>query len=356
MRILVVENSRRMQDALKYALDPFGEVQLAGSASEAIHALQSGSPVDIVFTDYHMRGRSGIELIDYINSHHDELPVVLLTAYGTKELTIEALNRRVFRFLEKPIQYGDLKQIIDQVTSLREKTVRDRRVRDLGLLSNLVFHEIGGGLQDLLSEAQSMDLSGIQEDSLPELAGRFLQIRDTIFQTSNAFRNLKFLISEDRELSGVLVEEDLIAIVGRIAVWLSSYTETARVSATFNLPKNSIKVRCLEGMIERAVKNVLINALEAIDRAGQPGVIEVSTELSASHCQLSIRNSGPAIPEEIREKIFDYAISSQKQGPIPRGIGLYVVHQVMRVIGGQVSVDSDNHWTTFKLNFPLATS
>src|SRR5690606_4650467 len=113
---------------------------IAGSAEEAVRALEAGPPFDIVFTDYHMRGGTGIEVIDYINSYHEDIPIVLITAYGTKELTIEALNRRVFRFLEKPVQYRDLKQIMEDVTSLREKTVRERRVRDLGLLSNLIFH------------------------------------------------------------------------------------------------------------------------------------------------------------------------------------------------------------------------
>src|SRR5690606_33095717 len=112
----------------------------------------------------HMRGGSGLEIVDYVNEFHQELPVVVITAYGTKELTIECLNRRVFRFIEKPIKLDELKDVMLQATTNREKSKAAKRVRDLGILSNLIFHEIGGAVQDLLYETQSLDLSATETE------------------------------------------------------------------------------------------------------------------------------------------------------------------------------------------------
>jgi DNA-binding NtrC family response regulator len=72
--------------------------------------------IDLVLSDYVMPGLNGIELLKRIRENHGSLPVILMTAYGEKDLIIEALRNRCDSFLEKPFTLDQLIQEIERVT------------------------------------------------------------------------------------------------------------------------------------------------------------------------------------------------------------------------------------------------
>lgn len=359
MHMLVVENSRRMQEAMRYALKPYGSVVTVRSAPEAMNAL-SQSPFDIVFTDFHMIGGSGLEVIDYVNKHHQDIPVVLITAYGTKELTIECLNRHIFAFLEKPVKYEELKDVLMKASQVRHKTQAEAHFKSLGMLSNLVFHEIGGSLQDLLNEVLSIELPSTDPKSMPLLGQTFVQLRDSIYKTSDAFRNLKALILEENLNESAFEEIDLVNLLNRVSNWLSVLTKSYGILLTVKVDEKTAVVRGLHGLVERAVKNVLINAVEALAGHDQEKTLEITLEKAKSpqlfkdEFHLVITNSGPMIPSEHVERIFDFAFSLKKERHLPRGMGLYVVDRVVKAMKGQVMVESKTDRTSFTMIFPAS--
>src|SRR5690606_28985244 len=99
---------------------------------------------------------------------------------------------------------------------------------DLGVLSNLIFHEIGGNLQDLLYETQSLDFSvlGNQMNASHDLVHRFTQLRDNIRLTTNAFHNLKQLILTDRVDKDALQNINLCSVLNAQREWLEHWTKS----------------------------------------------------------------------------------------------------------------------------------
>ena len=119
MHILVVDDDRLQLETLRRGLRTKGyQVLEALSAEEALARFSHSNmnKIDLVLSDYVMPGLNGIELLKRIRENHGSLPVILMTAYGEKDLVIEALRNRCDSFIEKPFTLDQLMQEIERVT------------------------------------------------------------------------------------------------------------------------------------------------------------------------------------------------------------------------------------------------
>lgn len=104
--------------------------------------------------------------------------------------------------------------------------------------------------------------------------------------------------------------------------------------------------------IHRAVLNIVINAIEAVDDQGS-GIVEIRTGASSDRLEVwvEVADNGPGIPEDQLETIF--SIFESTKGARGTGIGLAVSQKILREHGGQVIVDSqENVGTRFRLIWP----
>ena len=118
MNILVVDDEVVQLESLRRGLRTRGyQVLEALSAEEALKCFTHSNmnKIDLVLSDYLMPGMNGIELLKRIRNHHGSLPVILMTAYGEKDLVIEALRNRCDSFIEKPFTLDQLMQEIERV-------------------------------------------------------------------------------------------------------------------------------------------------------------------------------------------------------------------------------------------------
>ena len=100
--ILVVDDEAGVTGALELILGERGhEVKTAGSVGEA-DAARAARAFDLVFTDLRLPDGSGIDLLGRIKQDAPETEVILMTAHGSLDLTIEAIKRGAFYYLEKP--------------------------------------------------------------------------------------------------------------------------------------------------------------------------------------------------------------------------------------------------------------
>ena len=104
-RILVVDDESTITCALKLLLREHGyDVDTASTAKEA-EALLARRWFDLVFLDLRLPDADGIRLLEHIKQTSPETEVVLMTAHGSLEVTIEAIKRGAFYYLEKPFTF-----------------------------------------------------------------------------------------------------------------------------------------------------------------------------------------------------------------------------------------------------------
>ena len=123
-RILVVDDEPSVTGSMELILSEAGyEVQIAQTFSEATKIL-SETQVDLVITDLRLSDATGIDLIKHVKHNTPEVEVILMTGYGSLDITIEAIKAGAYYYLEKPYTPDRLFALVDralQLASLRQE-------------------------------------------------------------------------------------------------------------------------------------------------------------------------------------------------------------------------------------------
>jgi DNA-binding NtrC family response regulator len=124
-RILVVEDDLHMLAFLKSALEQNGLVPLPASDCERALRIHARTPADLAILDYKLpRETSGLELAALLKRQDNRMPVIVITAYSTEDLAIEALRVGVDEYFPKPFMIDELLRSIERLLSARESRKR----------------------------------------------------------------------------------------------------------------------------------------------------------------------------------------------------------------------------------------
>jgi PAS domain S-box-containing protein len=207
--------------------------------------------------------------------------------------------------------------------------------------------------QELLTRIQALDLEYLAE----EVPNAIRQSLDGVARVASLVRAMK-----DFSHPGGETKEpaDLNrAIDSTLTVSRNEWKYVARMEADLDpaLPP----VPCVQGEINQAVLNLVVNAAHAIEEAlggrhtGRQGLIRVTTRRVGQEVRISVADDGAGIPQAIRERIFEPFFTTK---PVGRGTGqgLAIVHSVVvEKHGGRIELESEpGRGTTFHLFLPLA--
>jgi DNA-binding NtrC family response regulator len=123
-RVLLVEDDAAWGDLLAKSLTRRGfEASWLKSPDEALSTLSGRSEVDVVLTDLQMPGMTGTELCRRVAAMRPDVPVVVITAFGSLETAIEAIRVGAYDFVTKPVE-------VDALVLTLERAVQHRRLSD----------------------------------------------------------------------------------------------------------------------------------------------------------------------------------------------------------------------------------
>jgi DNA-binding NtrC family response regulator len=112
--ILVVDDDRHVTDSLRLVLTEAGfEVSTAYTFAEAV-GLLGKTEVNLVLTDLRLPDGTGIDVITYIKTHAPDAEVILMTAHGSVDITIEAIKHGAYYYIEKPYALDRLYTLVDR--------------------------------------------------------------------------------------------------------------------------------------------------------------------------------------------------------------------------------------------------
>ena len=124
--ILVIDDDAVACEFLQEALSLEGyEVKAYTSAKEALE--QDLSRYDLLMSDIRMPEMDGLQFLDQVHKKWPNLPVILMTAYGSLETTMEAISLGAWDYISKPFSPEDCRAIVKKVLEVRE--LRERRMK-----------------------------------------------------------------------------------------------------------------------------------------------------------------------------------------------------------------------------------
>ena len=140
--ILVVDDEKNILKVVSMTLKKqHYEVDTARSSEEAIDKFNQNT-YDLVITDLKLPGKSGIDLLEYIKSSDSDIPVIMITAFGTIENAIQAMKKGAFNYLTKPVNPDELltviREAIEKLELRKENISLKGELKQTARFSNIV--------------------------------------------------------------------------------------------------------------------------------------------------------------------------------------------------------------------------
>lgn len=121
------------------------------------------------------------------------------------------------------------------------------------------------------------------------------------------------------------------------------------ITLDYKVPDTDIAVRADESLLGSAIENVVRNAIQA---TAASGTVRVATQLNGDSCVISVADTGPGVPDDELERIFEpfYRLDTNREGS---GIGLAITARVMEQIDGSVEArNADSGGLVVTLTIP----
>lgn len=166
-RVLVVDDEKNMGLVIQAMLERDGfEVVFFQESGEALSAIES-EELDVVVTDLYMPGHGGMEILGHCKRHQPQVPVVMITAFGTVESAVTALKNGAFDFITKPFDQSDLIEIINKACRTRRERLSEPALPAEGSIVSAVGKPAPLGFPLVGKSSRGMELRRAIEKAAP---------------------------------------------------------------------------------------------------------------------------------------------------------------------------------------------
>jgi signal transduction histidine kinase len=358
-RVLVVDDNAAFLDNLQELLGDAGyTVQGAASCREARARAEAG--FDVALVDLRLPDGEGTALARELKERVPESEVVMLTGFATLETAADAVRAGACAYLMKPCAPNELlltlEQAMRQVRLHAEKRELARRAQiteklaAVGTMTAGLSHEIRNPLNAAALQLSVLErrVRRLSEELQPGLLDPLMLVRDEIRRLDHILEDfLQF--ARPREFRPEPVE--VRPLLRRVVDLLGSQAEARHVRLELVVEEEA-QVPPVSGEEER-LRQVLINlTLNALEATPAGGLVRLSMSREGDSARITVEDSGPGIPQEVRDRIFEPFFTTKAQGS---GLGLPIVHAIVTQHGGTLEVDSSPEGgARFLLQLPLS--
>lgn len=127
--VLIADDEEKMRRVLEVNLQDQYRILLARDGEEALQLFKENE-VNLLLADMKMPGRDGISLLHEVKRLRPEIPVILITAYGTIESAVDAMKRGATDYLLKPIKMDEVGLVIERALLQAELLDENRKLRE----------------------------------------------------------------------------------------------------------------------------------------------------------------------------------------------------------------------------------
>ncbi|HEY1524769.1 MAG TPA: ATP-binding protein [Candidatus Angelobacter sp.] len=266
------------------------------------------------------------------------------------------VNRFVMQYRAQVRRYQVLSETLSEANRnlklAQEEAQRAERLAALGQLSAGLAHEIRNPLGVIKGSAEILTQKLDNSNPLAkELAGYIYTEVNRVSALVSRF--LDFARPSQLELHA----SDLAQVVERCLKTVSEQGACARVKIHRDFAPGLANVMLDQDLCDQVFTNLLMNACEAMGEQGGDLRVRVRAENAKegeAGVTAEIEDSGPGVPRELKEQIFNPFVTTKKSGV---GLGLAIVSKIVDAHGGSLKLVSEpGHGACFHVTFPAAAS
>jgi len=293
----------------------------------------------------------------YLYQAHEKFTI---TADSILELLLRVLffffiamtvNRFVVQYRLQVRRYQELSESLTEANrslkQAQEEARRAERLAALGQLSAGLAHEIRNPLGVIKGSAELLRQKLQTSDPLAqELAGYIYTEVNRVSALVSRF--LDFARPSQLDVAPV----EITGLIERCLKVISGQGACARVKIQRDFAPALPQVMLDQDLSEQVFTNLFMNACEAMGEQGGELNIRIQRETTGTAVVVEVEDSGPGVPPELKEQIFNPFVTTKKTGV---GLGLAIVSKIVDAHGGSVKLISPpNHGACFRVTFPVA--
>jgi signal transduction histidine kinase/CheY-like chemotaxis protein len=243
--------------------------------------------------------------------------------------------------MENARLYEELREYVRRVEDSQQALVRAEKVSAAGRLTASIAHEINNPLQavqNCLHLASRKELSEKKRREYLKMANQEL---DRLMATVQ--RMLGFYRPGGVERQNI----DVVELIRRVIDLLASQLDARGVRVTTNISTKIPPINAVSSQLEQVFINLILNAYDAMPEGGE---LRITARPSRDMVEIVFQDTGPGVPDELRNRIFEPFISTKEGGT---GLGLSVSYGIVSAHGGSLDLLSDRSGACFRLLLPI---
>ncbi len=251
--------------------------------------------------------------------------------------------RELNRQLEEKVQQrtAQLEEKSLQLIQAQEELLRSEKLAAIGSLAAGVAHEINNPAAIIRGNVEILMMG------IPAGTDGREEAEEVLKQTERISLITRNLLAFAREQAIHPEQVRVNAILGEILDQVGHQAPLDQVEVQTRLADVPPIVGDTE-RLRQVFTNILVNALQAMEGRG---TLKVETSTNGHAVEVAITDTGPGIPAEIREKIFNPFFTTKKTGT---GLGLSVSYGIIKALGGVIEIESQvGEGSTFRVRLPL---
>jgi signal transduction histidine kinase len=355
--ILLVDDNEALVDNLSEVLGDVGySVKTADGCASARKVADTG--FDVALVDVRLPDGDGIALARELKDRAPDSQVILLTGHASTESAANAVRAGAFAYLVKPTPPPDLLLTVEQAArqvqlvtdrrELRRRAHRAEKLAAVGTLAAGLSHEIKNPLNAAALQLMVLERRLKRVPDLPDDLFEPLAIVQSEIKRLASFLDEFLQFARPRDLDRM--PSDPAQLVNEVCDLLHPQAVAAHLGCERQIePMPHIQ---LDGVrIRQALVNLVLNAIQATPAHGR---VRVTARREGDDVVVSVDDSGPGIPEAMRERVFEPFFTTKDAGT---GLGLPLVHSIIQQHGGTIAVErSDLGGARFVVKLPLRST
>lgn len=246
------------------------------------------------------------------------------------------LRFEIYRLDDESGGYLVLVKSREMMEALEKELGLAIQMRGLGRFYAAFAHDLKAPLNAMVMNLELLDQAILkaQDDEEPtfDRQQRYIQVlRNEVFRLD---RQLRTLLSHTSTPSDSVQEFDFTELIRDLATLLEPQARRQKISFAATLPDAAIPFTGHPDRIKQALLNIVINAMEAMPDGGELSIVLKREE---GQVEISVRDTGPGIPEDLQRRIYDMNFTTKTGGS---GVGLFVANSVVQAYGGLINIET----------------
>jgi signal transduction histidine kinase len=252
------------------------------------------------------------------------------------------LARQAVVAMENARLYEDLRNYVRQVEESQQALLRVEKMAAAGRLTASIAHEVNNPLQ---SVQNCLHLAG-HEDLPPEKRKEYFELAKK--ELERLMKTMRRMLDFYRPGAVRVEQVDILDLLNHVLSLTSQQLGSKNINIRTDLPDSLPVIYAVSGQIQQIFFNLILNSLDAMPDGGE---LTVRARTVTNGVEIIFEDSGPGIPEDRRDSIFEPFFSTKEGGT---GLGLTVSYNIVTAHGGTLDlINGQGSGACFRLFLPM---